>query len=520
MPSLHLTHLPAAVVLGGLLVVPFAAVEGHAAPEAPKWTAVPVQNGDFALPPVAKDFEAKLPTDWSGSKTAVVSAALAGRSDKKQAVSLNDNTGQGILRTRLWNVNAGATVRVSFTDSSSTFAKCTPAEVANGQRYKVAVYKPVRRDPTGQPVKDPRVVHRTEEFQTAGYTKQQDAAGEGKWSEPRTFEFTAAEDNPLLTFESLTPNATTSNACGPMVAAVSAQERAAPVDYFVSPQDMPVNAYYVHDEVAVADAVAKCKVAAGCRFTIDPRYSYQYYGKVRVVDHAAINCSRNQKTDTRTLSYTEEGFDSVTTEVNRIANAASVDQRLDNSGANDKGSTSPNLQEMYPEMFKQAAAGFQRHEGNRNLVNTTNPLTPTRTTTKNVQQAVQPGEASWFEVQPSRERIEGTFSGSGYTLDVMLDYPSNRVPDRLFQRTGPMTQDEQRHCLTERPLRVTPDNKGVDAPSAVPPGTRTPAEDTKTTPKKSGDSAPQAPAQPRTRPAERERASSTTPAAPSTSAVL
>ncbi|MGA4837442.1 hypothetical protein [Streptomyces sp. G45] len=471
-------RLPAAFVLGGVLVLPLAAAPALAAPPAPAadrkapWRATPVLNGDFAADKLSATAEASqetVPKEWTGKDVTLFSAPLAKRSDKRQAVSLKDSTGPGVLRQRLWNVNAGATVRVEFSDSASTLSSCTPARVADGQRYKVSAYKPVEIGPDGKPSKD-RPVHHSEEYRTDGYTKPANKTGDGSWSaKPKVFEFTAAEDNPLIAFESLekpTGAGDEEKACGPLIAAVTAEQQAAAVDYYVEQEKMPWKAYKGTDEISLETALETCKGANACRFTADPEYSYQYYSKVRVIDYASINCTRNQKTDKRTLSYTEEGFDSITQELRRIKNAQEADQNLANSGGDDKGTGSPNLQEAFPHMMKQAAAGFQRLLGNTNLVNTTDPLTPTRSVEKTVEQTVQPGEASWYEVQASRERISGLFQGEGgVRIDAMLDYPSNRVPDRFYQRTGPMTQDEQRHCLTERPLRVTPDNGGVDGGS-------------------------------------------------------
>ncbi|MEV4950051.1 hypothetical protein [Streptomyces sp. NPDC053755] len=465
-------RLPAAVVLGGALLLPLSCMPALAAPApAPdgSWRETDVANGDFSAPALSATAEASqetVPKEWSGRDVMLFSGPLARRSDKRQAVSLNDSTGPGVLRQRLWRVNAGAKVRVSFHDSASTLSTCTPDRVADGQRYKVSTYKPVPYGVDGKPSAD-REVHHSQEYRTEGYTKPPNKTGDGSWTpEAEVFEFTAAEDNPLVAFESLekpTGSGDEEKKCGPLIAAVTAQQQAAAVDHYIEQNDMPWHAYKGDDEISLETALESCKGVNACRFTADPDYSYQYYSKVRVVGYAAINCTRNQKTDKRTLSYTEEGFDSITQELRHLKNAAQVDQNLANSGADDKGAGSPNLQEAFPEMFKQAAAGFQRLQGNTRLVNTTDPLTTTRTVDKTVDQAVQPSEASWYEVQASRERVEGTFRGSGNVrIDAMLDYPSNRVPDRFYQRTGPMTQDEQRHCLTERPLRVTPDNGGVD----------------------------------------------------------
>lgn len=468
--------IPTSLVLGGVLaaILPVAYTPvAHAA----DWTETAVLNGDHqepALSTTAAVTRAAPPDQWSGASVQTFSAPLAQHPDGYQATSLNynaSNGGAGTLRTRLWGVHKNSQVRVTFDHSPSTLASCTPEEVAEGQRFKVSAYKEVERNEDGSPVTGPgnQIVREevaSAEYQTLGTTKSPNAVGSPAWTtgdDVPAFEFTAEEDNPIVIWESLEVNATADRACGPVITHVRAQEQAADPNHRVEQNQMPWNAYRGHDEVALTTALTTCTAKDRCTFTIDPRYSYQYFAKTRILGHADINCTRNTKMDKRDLVYTEEGFDSITQEINRVANQKQIDQNLDNTGVGDV--RPPNLNELHPNMFQQAAAGFQRWDGNPNLVNTTNPLTPSRETRKQVEHAVQPHEASWFEVQAARERFEGMFAGGTWpnniTIQATFDYPSNKVPDRLYQRTGPMTLAEQAHCGTDRPSRVTPDNGGV-----------------------------------------------------------
>ncbi|XIE80482.1 hypothetical protein AB6O49_26255 [Streptomyces sp. SBR177] len=63
-----------------------------------------------------------------------------------------------------------------------------------------------------------------------------------------------------------------------------------------------------------------------------------------------------------------------------------------------------------------------------------------------------------MELQPSRERVEGWFLSrkDDYRLHAVIDGPSRGVPDRLLQRTGPMSEAEKQRCAAERPMTTTP----------------------------------------------------------------
>ncbi|MFJ1696181.1 hypothetical protein ACIOHC_13675 [Streptomyces sp. NPDC088252] len=82
---------------------------------------------------------------------------------------------------------------------------------------------------------------------------------------------------------------------------------------------------------------------------------------------------------------------------------------------------------------------------------------------REIVERIQPGEVSRVEMQPSRERVEGSFlSGKdGHRLHAVIDRPSRAVPDRILRRTGPMSEAEKQRCAASRPMTRTP--VGADA---------------------------------------------------------
>ncbi|WP_214410828.1 hypothetical protein [Sphaerisporangium fuscum] len=77
---------------------------------------------------------------------------------------------------------------------------------------------------------------------------------------------------------------------------------------------------------------------------------------------------------------------------------------------------------------------------------------------KKVEATVLPGEASWIEIQYARHRIVFDLKSKpkvwgDYDYEarnVTLDSPSAVNPDRVYQRTGPMTRAERAQCDTPR----------------------------------------------------------------------
>ncbi|WP_327370817.1 hypothetical protein [Streptomyces sp. NBC_01217] len=53
-----------------------------------------------------------------------------------------------------------------------------------------------------------------------------------------------------------------------------------------------------------------------------------------------------------------------------------------------------------------------------------------------------------------------------YRLHAVIDGPSRAVPDRMLQRTGPMSEVEKQRCAASRPMTSTPVGAGSAASSA------------------------------------------------------
>jgi hypothetical protein len=86
---------------------------------------------------------------------------------------------------------------------------------------------------------------------------------------------------------------------------------------------------------------------------------------------------------------------------------------------------------------------------------------------REVVEGIQPGEVSWV-IQPGRERVEGWFLNrkDDYRLHAVIGGPSRAVPDRIIQRTGPMSESEKQRCASARPMTTTPVGAGDPAGSA------------------------------------------------------
>ncbi|MEV7417233.1 hypothetical protein [Streptomyces sp. NPDC089919] len=451
------------------------------------WVPVSIRNGNFAANNQTGAFTATAPDYWtneyedgtySPNPTLVVSAAAAAHPRGFQAVALNGNA-RGVLQTRLWGVRKGTAVEVRFdaAPASPSVQSCA-AQVRN---YKVA-------SATG----------------ATEYAAQQYSTPASGWAPAAPFTFTAQEDHPKVVFSSLVDGK-----CGALITnvTVKADRTTFPKpDQFIKRNDLPWAAYRalkltnVPDWATVmadngsntANNTGKidptndyCTTSASCYFAVDASGTYKYFAENRILkDFTYFNCTRNPVTDKRTASWTEEGFDPFGQEANRAKNY--LGQKSNNTGIDDyeigKPTTLANGTNT-DERFKAVQAGFQRYDLNVNLANTETPLDSPRTSTQDISVQIQPGEASWIEVQPARERIAGVFSGAvtdnknaanvttgkgWYSIDTMVDLPSADVPDRVYQRTGPLTETERQHCTSERPLLVTPDNEGSPAtPRAV-----------------------------------------------------
>jgi hypothetical protein len=390
---------------------------------------VPVVNGDFSSPAATAGNSTAGHPDWSGGSGAVYSKELADHPGRLQAAALNWNSAAITISTRLWQVRAGATVTVSFDDSPGTYAQCRADQLRNGQSYTVST----------------RGQNASQTYDTKPTT-----VGKANWSLGRTYAFTAAENNPLISF---TSNESRDNkSCGPLLANVTAKQTPVPVDYEIRNTELPApEAYDLHSVAEPSVAADECNNnEKNCIFTVDPRYSYQYYDKPRIVGEVYLNCSRNSLQDTRDTKAVERSFDSISQYY--AANSKPLDPRVDIW--NDKNK---------PNVAKQVAAGFTKANGNPLAMATNNSLTWTRETPRQFAVTVQPGEVSWIEVQAARERFSGTFTTTNsaskqYRLDATFDTPAMSLSDRFYQRTGPLTPVELARCGSVRPTAVTPDN--------------------------------------------------------------
>ncbi|MGW2396084.1 hypothetical protein ACWCYY_05980 [Kitasatospora sp. NPDC001664] len=397
----------------------------HAATPVP----VAVPNGTFARPAAPDNGTQAGHADWYPETNAVVfGKALAQHPQGYQATSLNWNGLPRSMRTRLWGVRNGSQVTLRWDDSPSTHPGCKLDQVKDGQTYNVSLVVP-----TGIPP-DPQV--------TTGGT---DTVGKANWTTGRVFGFTATEDNPMVSFDS---EETGSLSCGPLITNVTAEQVPAPVDQKVAKERLPGPAAYngvstLEPGVAVDDCEGS---TTACRFTVDRRYSYQYYGRTRIVGEVYVNCTRNTVVDDHPMTNTEPPYDNLT-QYYALKGAPLTPDRADISVSR-------------PNLAAQVAAGFAAGGGNPAAVSTSNPLTWSRTTTKSLNPTIQPGEVSWIEVQPARERVVGSFTNSrnGYRLDAAFDVPATSLPDRYFQRTGPLNEVELQRCGTARPSGGTPDN--------------------------------------------------------------
>ncbi|MFJ7157202.1 hypothetical protein ACIQUQ_19930 [Streptomyces sp. NPDC101118] len=77
-------------------------------------------------------------------------------------------------------------------------------------------------------------------------------------------------------------------------------------------------------------------------------------------------------------------------------------------------------------------------------------------TDRSLNEQVRPGEASWVEVEHASESGTATFTvtdgdGRAQTLTGTFDGPARGLPDRVYQRTGPLTDAERARCHAGRP---------------------------------------------------------------------
>ncbi|MFB7861456.1 hypothetical protein [Streptomyces sp. NPDC056069] len=429
-PSSPLRTLAAA----GLLL-PAAALGGWTADaaEAPARAAapqtVPVLNGDFADPVMKGDGPTTVGLDFWDGQNQRYSPTASGRTDNAHGVALQKDG--NTLRQRLRGVRNGAQVTVSYEDSPAVSKECTGEQVADGQPYTV--------EASGGPV---------QAVTTAGDPDRvKGTPGKGRWTK-RSYVFTAAENEPLLTFTSKVTDTKTHVTCTPMIARIRAVETPPAVDKTVDKTALGTAEAYKGNEreKTLHNAAAACNGENACVFRPVPGMSFRYYDRSRVVGEAFVNCTRNTLEHTRVVAFSERSYDSISQTyaaaqlpLNDVAKLPTSGDRAEDEKRIKERPMSGQFSLAYEQGWQRAWQWFGSDQ-------------------RNVVERIQPGEVSWVELQPSRERVEGWFLGKkdDYRLHAVIDGPSRAVPDRLLQRTGPMSEAEKQRCAADRPMTTTP----------------------------------------------------------------
>ncbi|MEV7193708.1 hypothetical protein AB0N81_18155 [Streptomyces sp. NPDC093510] len=415
-----------------------------------------IENPDLASPTVSAGTVQKVaPNKWDGKNTQLFSASRAGHGGGLQAASLSDGSA-GTLSTRLWRVQKGSTVTVTWDDSPSPLTNCGTDDPKKGQEYRVSV---AGEGNSAQTV-----------------TTETTTASKPHWHEGRSYSFTAAENNPRISWAYQK-----ASACGPLVTRFHATQDPAPVPYDLKKARLPMPQAYqgrepVEPRIVIQDCLGGPRT---CHFEKDDRYSYRYYDRPRMVGQAYINCTRNAITDQRPVNWEELPYDNVTQYFSQRKNDQQTPQQQTPQpqppgpqGLQQQQQSAPqqphqtDVRKGYENIATQIAAGFTRADGNPLEMGTNNPLLYGRKEQRTASVTVQPGEVSWIEVQAARERIAGTLihDSKNERMDVFADLPSGSFGDRFYQRTGPMSKVELTRCGDARDNARTPDNT-VGAPT-------------------------------------------------------
>ncbi|MCZ0981538.1 hypothetical protein O1L60_28495 [Streptomyces diastatochromogenes] len=272
----------------------------------------------------------------------------------------------------------------------------------------------------------------------------------------RAYAFTAGENEPVLTFTSRVTDSRTHVTCSPMITRIRATEVPPAVDKTVDKTRLGTAEAYKGNEreSSLHNAAAACNGENACTFRPDARTSFRYYDEARVVGEAFVNCTRNTLEHSRLLSYAERSHDSVSQTYAEAGLALPEVARLPTTGDRTEDEKRIRERPMATQFSQAYEKDWQR------------PWQWFSGDQRTVVERIQPGEVSWVEMQPSRERVEGWFLSKkdDYRLHAVVDGPSRAVPDRLLQRTGPMSEAEKQRCAASRPMTTTP--VGADAPAS------------------------------------------------------
>ncbi|MEV0450365.1 hypothetical protein [Streptomyces sp. NPDC050600] len=421
------------------LLFPAALAAPYAAAEAPSPQTVTVLNGDFADPVMKGDGPTTVALDsWDG-RNQRYSPSASGRTDTAHGVALEKQGNS--LSQRLRGVRTGAEVTVSYEDSPAVSKECNGSDVVDGQPYTV--------EGSGGSV---------QAVTTAGDPDRvKGTPGPGRWSK-RTYTFVAGENEPLLTFASKVTDSKTHVTCTPMIARIRAVEVPVPLDRTVDKTALGTAEAYKGNErqTTLHNAAAACNGESACVFRPDMRMSFRYYDRARVVGEAFVNCTRNTLEHTRVVSFSERAYDSISQTyaaaglpLNDVAKLPTSGDRTEDEKRIKERPMAGQFSLAYEKGWQRAWQWFGGEE-------------------RTVVERIQPGEVSWIELQPSRERVEGWFLSKkdDYRLHAVIDGPSRGVPDRLLQRTGPMAEAEKQRCTAARPMTTTPVDAGAAAYSS------------------------------------------------------
>ncbi|WP_399921771.1 hypothetical protein [Streptomyces kanamyceticus] len=409
----------------------------------------PIENPDLASPQVPAGTIQKIaPTGWDGEHTQLFSADRAGHDRKLQAASLSDGSA-GTLSTRLWRVQKGAGVTVTWDDSPSPLTNCGTDDPTKGQQYRVSA---------GGEADSAQTV--TTEGTTRGQGHMARGALvllHGRGEQPAD-QLDVPEGVRLRPDRHALPGD-----AGPGTGAVRHQEGTAahaPGLPGARADRSPAGGAGLHGRPRT------------CHFEKDERYSYRYYDRPRMVGQAYINCTRNALTDKRPVNWEELPYDNITQYLARhesdpqkpkqqVPGPQGLQQQADSSKEHQT-----DVRQAHKNIAVQIAAGFTRADGNPLEMATNNPLLYGRKEQRDVTLTVQPGEVSWIEVQGARERLAGTLihDTKHERMNVFADLPSGCFGDRMYQRTGPMSKVELARCADARDNARTPDNS-IGAPT-------------------------------------------------------
>lgn len=378
---------------------------------------VAVINGDFTEPSFTSSGSGDKLAGWSVQYPYRLLPSDAAHPDNLPALLLRNKraTDQSVSQ-RLRGVRTGATVTVTFDDNAGGRSRaCTDTQLASGQPYTL---------------------------QGSGGPQQRFTTDPGSttWHRGRTYTFTANENEPLITFASAQTTGTWD--CGPLIAKVRATQVPPPVNKTLAKNRLPApEAFEGNERISVRTAADHCASArTNCTYTVDTAYSYTYYDKARIVGEAYLNCTRNTVSHDRPVRFTGRSYDS-------LSQQAGID-RL------------PNLKDNVNQQFEAGIAASSPE-----------PWRWTTTSDRKIHETIEAGEASWIEAQPGRQRTDGWFISDTadpdkqIRLHVTADGPSPLVPDRIYQRTGPMTAAEKQRCRSDRPS--APTTLDADAPAAA-----------------------------------------------------